>query len=180
MDTINKIQTIFTHIQSFNEEPMPKPGISESEIAGYFDSIGLAPTANLVQLYGWHNGIDNLDAFLSFLSVIDAIESYKGNKSLKKDIPDFEWKESWFTVLDMNGDVQICLDLETNELYSVDVECDLVQKIADNYDAYLDAILSLFQSGKYGFDEEACCIEVESDVWNKLREDYNIKNAWDL
>lgn len=179
MNTIEKIQTIFRHIQSVNDEPTAKPGIPETETASHFNSIGLTPTTDLVQLYEWHNGIYNLDAFLSFLPVSDAIERYKGNKSLKKDIQEFEWKESWFTVLDMNGDVQICLDLETNELYSIDIECDLVQKIADNFERYVDAILSLFEEGNFSFDKDAGCIDVKDDVWSAILQKYNIKSAWE-
>jgi len=179
MNIIEKIQTIFQHIKLVNDEPAANTGISEAEVVSHFNSIGRTPTTDLIQLYEWHNGIYNLDAFLSLLSVNDAIERYKGNKSLKKDIPEFEWKESWLTVLDMNGDVQICLDLGTNELYSVDIECDLVQKIADNFEHYVDAILSIFEEDKFSFDEEAGCVDVKDDVWNGILKKYNIKSAWE-
>lgn len=177
-ENLNKISEIYKIIRSANNEPTDNPGISRSEILETFQAIGLTPSEDLMEIYEWKNGIIYLNAFLSFLPLNNAIDIYKNYQLLREANPNFTWKNIRVPVLDMNGDVQVCLDIETNELYSIDVECDFVQKIADNYSSYISAIYSILNSGQFSFNEGEGCITVEPDTWEKLLDEYKIINAW--
>jgi hypothetical protein len=178
MNSLEKIELIFASIIAANEEPKVEPGISEYEILKSFNSVGLTPTAELVSLYKWRNGIANLNGFLYFLPLSDALNVYREFKKLRGDVPAIKWKDDWFPVLEQNGDFQICLDLKTQELYSIDLEGDTTIKIAEHYSHYLDAMLFIFKSGQYTFDREGGCIEVIDEVWKRVLEKYNVKGAW--
>ncbi|MBE9116227.1 hypothetical protein IQ249_10000 [Lusitaniella coriacea LEGE 07157] len=178
MNNLEKIKTICASIRSVNKETRVRRGISKKKIFSSFKSVGLTPPSELVELYNWHNGIYGLNPFLEFYSLEDSLEQYCFNKQLKSDIPDFQWKKNWHTVLDQNADIQICLDLKTLELYSVDVECSATTKIAEHYSHYLDAMLFLFQSGQYTFNTECKYFEVREEVWKEIAEKYKIKSIW--
>ncbi len=178
MDDLEKIKTIFAVVSAANNEIQPLPGLSEQEILSAFDSVGLTPPQELVELYKWHDGIYYLNAFLSLLPLGEALEIYNRNKELKEEIPDLKWGEDWHAVLDQNADYQIYLDMNTLKLYSVDIESNTTIQIAEHYKDYLDAMLFILQSGQYNFDETAGIIEVPEDIWKDILMKYNIKAAW--
>lgn len=178
MNNLEKIKTICASIRAVNKETRVRRGISKQKILSSFKSVGLTPPSEIVELYNWHNGIYSLNAFLGFSSLENALEWYRNNIQIKSNIPDFQWKKDWHTVLDQNADIQICLDLKTLELYSVDVECSATTKIAEHYSHYLDAMLFLFQSGQYAFNKEYRYFEVQDEVWKGIAEKYKIKSIW--
>ena len=178
MKSIEKVQKIFAIIQDINQESISSPGLSEYKIEDTLNRLGLPVTDELLQLYQWHNGIFNLDAFMHFLSLDDAVTLYNVYRVMKEDFPGFEWNKHWFPLIDMNGDVQVCLDLVTKSLYTIDMESEETILIAQHYDDYLNAMLSVFQNKSYCFNEQAGSVEVLDDDWNQLQEEHHIKSAW--
>jgi hypothetical protein len=178
MKVTDKLQTIFAHICDVNAEPTSQPGLNAERIIETLQNLAVPPLHELLELYQWHNGIEHLDAFLHLLSLEGAATCYKNFEDLKAEMPDFPWYEGLFPILDMNGDVQICLNLKTFELFSIDVECDSLVKIADHYERYLEAILHIFESQMYRFNEEAGCIKVKETDWEQVQQQFEIKGAW--
>jgi hypothetical protein len=62
---------------------------------------------------------------------------------------DFPWRNTWFPLLDRNGDVLVCLDLNNLSLTTVDIECDRTKVIANCYEEYLDALVEIFEKEAY-------------------------------
>ncbi len=179
MESLEKVISIFEKIQAINSEPIPHPGLPTEKIDHLFVGLGLEPPKEMVALYKWHNGIDYLNAFLSMLSLEEAIEIYHGFMALKTEVPSFKWKREWFPILDMNGDIQVCVDLETLELYSIDAEDDSTIRISGNYNQYLDALLFIMQSTTYSYDPEAGCIDVSDQVWCEVSRKFQVYSAWE-
>lgn len=178
MNLADKLQIILTHIRKVNPEPTTRQGLSAEKIMQTLQNLNVPNSQELLELYQWHNGIDNLDAFLHLLSLEDAARWYKGYGDLKVEIPDLPWNEDLFPIFDMNGDVQVCLNLKTFALHSIDLESDEFAKIAGHYERYLEAILHIFENEMYRFDEESGCIRVEETEWNQVQELFEIKGAW--
>jgi len=179
MDLVSALNEIWSHIRAVNDEPLETSGLSNSEIARKLQEIGLEPVPDLVKLYEWRNGISSLNAFLSLLDLDSAIRAYKFNRSTKLRHANFKWEESWFTVLDMNGDIQICVDLNTKSVFSVDVECDITYCIASHYSRYLNALIEIFRSKRYSFDAGEGCIDIDHDYWKEIQAEYSILTAWE-
>jgi len=174
MKTIEKIKYIYDQIRAVNNEPSARVGLSESDILSSFKTIGITPLSDLVDLYKWHNGIDHLNAFTHFLALDEAVTIYKGYQELKRELPAFSWKENWFPILDTNGDVQHCVDVETASVIAVDLECDSMVTISTHYDIYLDAIIYGFKKNLFIIDSASGAVEADERTWSDISKRFNI------
>ncbi len=111
MSAIAKVKQIYSTITRFNDEPRADPGLDRATIIDRISSVGLSPPEAVISLYEWKNGISNLDAFLHLNDLDFAVDSYKQMCAFKQEFQDFEWQRSWLPILNMNGDIHICLDL---------------------------------------------------------------------
>ncbi len=178
MDTIETLGWLFEQVRQVNTEPMPQPGLARDEIVSAFREIDIAAPEPLITLYAWHNGIYHLNAFLHFPSLTDALSTYRNYKEFKDEYADFKWMPTWFPVLDMNGDVQLCVDVHSGELIAIDMECDTIHIVAGNYGQYVRAVEELFRSGAYTFNEVAGVIEAVPSVWRAIAEKNGIRDTW--
>ena len=80
--------------------------------------------------------------------------------------------------MSMNGDVTIFLDFTTLALHSINLELGMVEKIADHYEHYLDAILYLLESGCYKFNDINKYLEIDEQIGNEIKAQFQIKSAW--
>ena len=78
----------------------------------------------------------------------------------------------------MNGDVQLCVDFETLAVMTIDIECNIVDKIANYYIDYLNALLHVFNSKSFKYDNKSGCIEFEPEAWDYARSLYQIEHPW--
>lgn len=175
METIEKIRHIFARITAINDEPRPNPGLPAEETRQKLEAIDISPPKELVQLYEWHNGIGYLNAFFSLLSVDEAIMVYGIFRDFKIEFPDFAWQKSWYPVFTTNGDIHHCVDLDSGAVIDIDLECDIVNRIADHYDDILDAMMHVLDNELYRFDTEGGFIECKDGEWAKVEEEFNIK-----
>lgn len=175
MKTIEKLQYIFKKITALNQEPLPSSGLPEDEILSRLRAIGISPPKELVQLYEWHNGIGYLNAFLHLWTINEAINCYSMFHDFKDEFPDFEWQESWYPVLTTNGDVHHCVDLISGAVVDIDMEGDVVRKLADHYGYFLDAIIHVFENDLVQFDSAGGFIECKNGEWLKVAEKFNVK-----
>lgn len=78
----------------------------------------------------------------------------------------------------MNGDVQLCLDFKTLAVITVDRECNVIEKIANHYINYLNALLHVFNKGAFMYGIESGCIDFDEGIWEYARNLYQIKHPW--
>jgi hypothetical protein len=179
LNTGEKLQYLHREIRQVNDEPREQPGIERAEVLREFDALGLVVPQELADAYERYNGIFHLNAFLHFLPLREAVDLYKLYASFGEDGGDFGWQKSWFPVFDMNGDVQFCIDLQSNALAIVDIEGGEARKIADHYSQYLDALVEAFQSGNAHFQDEFGFIDIDGKVWRALRTKYGLEpDGW--
>lgn len=178
MNGIHRIQGILAKIREINSEPNFHEGISAAEIEAYFGQIGQSPSPEILQLYALHNGIDYLNAFLYFFEMKDAIAAYKLLQQCKEEDTSFKWQPTWFPILTENGDIIVCLDMETKQLAAVDLEGGSEEIITEHYLNYLDAISEVFESGSYEFSERSGCIEFEPQAWQAALKKHGVKEIW--
>jgi hypothetical protein len=177
MNAFEKICYIYDRIRLVNDEPEEKSGLSHGEIVQMFTNIDLSPNPLLIKLYEWHNGIDNLNAFLHLLSLSHAIDIYDDYEAEKNEYQDYPWNTSCFPVLSINGDVHICVDINTGSLISIRRDIGRFEKIADRYENYLDALFEVFEGGLFVYEDVSGSIEIDDTAWQDMMRKYNIKNV---
>jgi len=178
MSPLNKVKEIVNFIQAVNPHAIANPGLFKARICKDFHEINLSPPSEIIELYQWHNGIGELDCFLNFMNLDRAIDWYKGFLQSKTKYTEWKWNKNYFPLLNMNGDVQLCLDFETLAVITVDRECDTVEKIANHYTNYLDALLYVFNNEAFKCDDESGCIVFDQEVWKYARNFYQIRHPW--
>ena len=180
MNPIEKVKAIVAYIQKTNLEVIADPGLSEKEILDAFKTIDLSPPPEIVELYQWHNGIGELDCFLRFMNLKDATTYYRLFKDCYQENDNYYcgWKKNCFPLLDMNGDVQLCLDFQTLAVTTIDRECNIVNQIANHYTDYLDALLYVFNNGSFKYDDKSGCIYFQQEAWQYARNLHEIEHPW--
>lgn len=164
---LEKVEFIFEYIYEVNEEPVFQSGISEQEVLEVFQQLGLPPQREIIQLYMTHDGINYLNGFLSMNSIERVVwlyDFYRESRAdseeirrLNQEDPDFlgdefykfMWNENLFPVFDYNGDVSICVSLDTSDLFSFDLADNACWKIAEHYERYLDAIVYTIENSYF-------------------------------
>lgn len=180
MDTVNKLAAIYAMIRRVNDEPQERAPASEAHVRSVFDAAGIEAQSDLTRLYGIHNGVYHLDAFLHFLSAEDAIARYTGFQKFKDEWPDFGWQDTWLPVFDMNGDVQICVDLASGQLNTIDMEGDCIRCIAPHYVAFVDALYEIFSCGNYHYDPGVGSIAVDDAAWKGVASRFGVVGLADV
>lgn len=176
--TMATLGTLLAQVCEMNSLTEPLPGVSKAEVRAALRSIGLEAPGWLAEIYQWHNGIWEINALVAFLPLADAVSTYENYRALKKDIHDLGWQSSWFPLIDLNGHVQLCVDLVTGAMQAVDLEADRYTKVARHFENLLAAVAELFQSGAYSFDEAAGDIEPDAAIWADLKRKYGIEDSW--
>ena len=120
---MEEIKQLIRKISEINSETTIGPGASEIDVHSVFEKYGLKVPKEILEYYKWANGVDSLSAFTHFIGGYLWVE----NETKGCEEP-FTFKKSIFPFVDINGDVQFCVDLETNELYLVDMEGDTFKK----------------------------------------------------
>ena len=121
MNSPDKVKSIIAYIQTTNLEVIANPGLSKTEILDIFKAINLQPPLEIVELYQWHDGIGELDCFLNFTNLSDAAIWYEDFMRKKTEDPQWKWNNNCFPVLNMNGDVQLCLYFKTFSVITIDI-----------------------------------------------------------
>jgi hypothetical protein len=169
-----KARHIYARIRQVNDEPIESDGLSRDRVEATFASLGLSPPPGVVELFEWHNGIDYVDAFLGLLSLDRAVGLYQAYGSGLGWRSELEWTEGLFPIVDINANVQFCIDFTSGALRAIDVEDGTVEHLADHYEHYLDALVTIFDSGKFTFDEEAGSIDFDAATWARIAKAHNV------
>ena len=178
MQPIEKIKLVISEIKTVNKATRTYPGLSRKEIIETFKSIEIEPSQEVIELYELFNGITSLNGYFDFQEVEEVIEWYRTYVEIKEDNPDFKFQKSWIPLFSMNGDVILCLDCELFSVIAIDLELCRVEKIAQHYEDYLDAILDIFEQQAVIYEEKTMHFTVESSVWEKTCSKYQLKNPW--
>jgi hypothetical protein len=180
VETFDKLAAIYAMVRRVNDEPQEGAPVSEAHVLSIFRASGLEPERTLTRLYGLHNGVYHLDAFLHFLSAEDALAYYARFQNFKAEWPDFFWQDTWLPIFDMNGDVQVCVDLASGQLNTIDMEGDSTRCIAQHYNAFVDALYEIFSTGKYHYDPGSGSIEVDDAAWREIAGRFGIVGLGDV
>jgi hypothetical protein len=183
MNAFEKISYIYDQIRLVNDEPIAKPGLSRDVIIQMFKDFDLFPVPLLVDLYEWHNGIGYLNAFLHLLSLsesLDRREDYDSNeyKVENNESKDHKQNICLLPIFSMNGDVQICVDINSGSLTAIDLELGRFEEIAEHYENYLNALLEVFESRSFIYEDFSGSIEIDKAFWLNMKQKYKIKNAY--
>ena len=174
MKTIEKAEVILDYVLSMNTEPQVATGLPDAEVSQSFRDAGIDAPVDLVNLYTWHNGIVYLNAFLYFLDIEFAINTYNGFREHLQEVPEFKWREGLFPVLTTNGDIYHCIDLETGATYDIDVEADGFLKTSESFHHYLDAITIAFNEDLVRFNPDGGYLCIDDDEWAELEKRFEI------
>ena len=177
MNLTEKLDYLLKRVLEVNDEPRVNGGISQSEIENQLNEIDIEPTEDLLELYQWRNGIDYLNAFLYFNSVQYLIEGYRNLEEFDFEVDGFNWDERWLPILNMNGAIDILVNIETRQVAAIDIECDRFEIIASDYNHYIDALVYVFQSNQFYY-EDGSCINFNDSVWQELYDKFKVKAAW--
>lgn len=181
MNTLEKIEFILDKILKLERNPNIKPtlfsGLPRQTIIDAFGRYQLRPSNVILQIYERYNGILGLASFQYFLSLEEAFEMYECYLDLEKDSSPLcgGWNNTYFPFFDINGDIQICINLQNLSLLSIDLECDSTNIFANHYEHYLDALVEIFDMEAY-VSEPYGVIEFDESEWSKLKQKYQIKD----
>jgi|CXWL01.1.fsa_nt_gi hypothetical protein len=153
----------------------PQPPASSFALSVAVAGLGLKLPVALETLYKWHNGIFHLNAFLHFLPLREAAKLYLVYSDCRSKGWEPVIEASWFPVLDQNGDIQYCIDVENRELWTVDLEDGSTQKLARDYETYLDALIAAFERGLVVFDPDRGCFDIEPDERESLCREFELE-----
>ena len=173
------LEDLLADVKRINPHVRETPGLAQSEILEGLSEFDHLPTKELVSLYEWRNGIDELNAFTRVLSLGDAIGVYRLYRQLAEGLGSrFGWQEQWFPVVDINGDVQLCLDCKTLGLALVDMEGGVEELICDSYLDYVAALRDGFSHGLFIWNELHGCVETKDHEWQLVLGAYGIKDPY--
>ena len=180
MDTLEKIEFILDKILKLERNPNRKTrlfsGLPRQTIIDAFGRYQLTPPNVLLQIYERYNDIGELASSDSFLSLDEAFNMYECYLDLKKDLSlTCDWNDPYFPFFDINGDIQICINLQDLSLLSIDLECNSTNIFANHYEHYLDALVEIFDMEAY-VSEPYGVIEFDESEWSKLKQKYQIKD----
>jgi hypothetical protein len=169
---------IYSRIREENDEPQAQPATSSFVVELAFAGISLPVHPLLAQLYTWHNGIFHLNAFLHFLPLREAVKNYQSNSESRR----LGWlpgiSPNWFPILDLNGDVQFCLDVMSGEIWCVDIEDGSTRKLARHYDCCIAALVAAFDRGFAQYNPESGAFEVGPEYWEALCAEFGLEQPW--
>ncbi|MEE9336368.1 MAG: SMI1/KNR4 family protein [Granulosicoccaceae bacterium] len=112
-----QLDSLRLHLQSFGMPTLGhlQPGLDSDAVVSVFKSVGLVPTAEIVELYNWSNGVtedggillDDIHFIPGFylMSIGESIAHLKANKG------DARWSEKWWPILANGGGDFYAVDL---------------------------------------------------------------------
>lgn len=172
MRDVEKITRIVEHIKGVIPHCQVFPGLPRNEIEAKLSILGVELHPELIELYEEFGEIYSLDGALSFLSLPDAALCYQSYREFSSE--GFSWWPSLFPLLDMNGDIQLCVDLETTDLYLMDVENGTTRHIYRDYRRLLNALLEAVDSDIYYKDPGSGSLILEKSAWTKIKVKHGI------
>lgn len=174
MTPFDQIVFIYERIREVNSEPKARDGIATDVVRRRFADHGLVVHPLLADIYGWHNGIYHLNAFLHLLSMDDALRLRSMFEQLFETRGDERWERTHLPVFDINGDVQILLDLDSDRLVGVDLEADDFWNVAPDYRKYLDAVFAVFERRAYTYSRVSGSIGFDQRVWSAVATEHGL------
>ena len=170
MGVVRKILEVLDHVKRIIPGCELFPGVEREQIEAVFSELGVEPNSDLIELYGV---VHNLDGALSFLSLKEASTSYLAYREFSEE--DLPWWPSLFPVVDMNGDLQVCVDLETDELYLIDIENGSTRRICRDYRKLLDALLEAFELRIHSRESVSGSLVLEKRSWKILKAKHGVQ-----
>lgn len=178
METFEKLMLLYSRVHEQNSEPQEQPPASVFAINLAFAGLGLKLPPALEKLYTWHNGIFHLNGFLHFMPLREAVKIRRTYSERELRGSEAQIRANWFPVFDLNGDIQYCIDVQNQELWTVDLEDGSVRKLADNYELYLDALLAAFARGFSLFYPLAGSFKIKPNEWMALCREFKLEEPW--
>lgn len=178
MNVVTTLRSLFAEVQRLNPEPMPQPGLPRPEISRLLGSVGLPAPEPLVALYEWHNGILHLNAFLHYLPLEEAIALHHACRKASRNSPRLGWKPTWLPILDVNGDVQLCIDLSGGSLHSIDLIDEKSELVADHFISYVNGVAELFNLKAFHYDPESGAIVPDDAAWHEISRKHRFSPKW--
>jgi hypothetical protein len=173
MDNVEKIVRIVHHIRDVVPACEVFAGLGRSQIETRLSEVGVERSPELCELYGLIGEIYNLGSGLNFLSLEVASRLYQLYRDLSSD--NFTWWPSLFPLLDMDGVLQVCVDLENSELYLIDVENGTARLICRDYQVLLDALLEAVESGIFSMEPISGSLVLEKSAWTIIKIKYGVQ-----
>jgi hypothetical protein len=84
--SIALLESLLADLRRINPHVREKPGLAQSEILESLSEFDCLPTKELVSLYEWRNGIDELNAFTRVLSLADALGMHRMYRHLAEGL----------------------------------------------------------------------------------------------
>lgn len=178
MRTMKELEPLLEQVKKLNPDVQEHDGLPRPEIEKAFSKISLKVPEELIALFEWRNGIDELNAFTSMLNLSSAIDCHKRYQKLTKELENFDdafnWKPEWFPIIDINGEFQVCYDIKTGGLALVDMQCDLATAVCDSYRTYLQALNEGFEKRVFRWNDEHGLIEEDEQEWKAILSRYGL------
>ena len=158
--------------------PLLHQGIDESEVVSLLDSVGLAPTSEIVTWFGWHDGAGERGMPSSVIELVPGGEFYdlaylceecaetKDNSEAVAAMPggvlaaDDLWRASWFPLLRLFGQGFLAVDLAGGEgsvspVHVVWHDDDPERRVRvawRSVAAFVEVVIGRFEDGTYSVD----------------------------
>jgi hypothetical protein len=165
-------------VLALNDEPRLRPGLDREYAVEIFREAGLAPPELVLRCYALHDGILHLNGFLHFLPLRESVDLYRHYRRISAEGGLAGWREGLFPLLDLNGDVQICLDFRTHAVSVVDVEDDSVQPIAACVNDLIAAVVETFDQGACEEHAESGVLRFDSERWEVIAARHGVSPPW--
>ena len=178
MGVFVQLQAVLAQMLALNDEPMLEPGLDRSSIEQSFASLDLKPPELLAQMYELHNGIFHLNSFLHFLPLSESFSTYSRYQEISKEGGLSGWRAGQFPVFDLNGDTQLCLDLITMQVVSVDIKDDSTGIVSADYESLVNAIVEVFQERAFFYDDVSGSIRFVPDQWQRIAAKHGVSPPW--
>ncbi|WP_133566516.1 SMI1/KNR4 family protein [Marinicella litoralis] len=175
MKGLEKINKVISYVLNLNNETQLGAETDIDSINAFFSNLNLTQPEVITQIYLQFNGIDNLNAFFHLNSLERINLIYRINLNLKQDFPNFPWEKSMVPILDINSDIQICIDFNDHSMWAIDLEGSTVTKIANHFDNYLDGLLFSFESQIIKYNQTYGCFEVDELSWQNMLIKFDLK-----
>jgi hypothetical protein len=176
MDAFEEIVDLYSRIRAENAEPRERPPATSFSVKLAFEGIGLNLPMLLEKIYTWHNGIFHLNAFLHFPSLRESVNTYRTLADLRLRGSEPETKASWFPILDLNGDILYCLDVDNGEIWAVDIECGTTWLLARSYERYIDALRAAFDRESAVYDPHSGEFDISDGDWAALCREFGLES----
>lgn len=169
------------------------PGITEDAILKHLQKLQMEPIEDLVDLYKWHNGINNegLELGIDFLG----LKGFFIPMSMMKECYQHRVDKSWIVSNDFSGsdllpisyddDLLVCLNKNSRFLGAVYIVSPAMlilepRMIFDNIGSMIAGITECYNKNVYIYDEEGLLLDYDMKKESKIYKEFNPKSEyWD-